>query len=295
MYRRVKLRQRKGGGVDRRAAHRLHFPGAPRQNTHTYSQKAMVLSLVTAFHSGSADHQTDARLRIGELDDLGKDMLEKAVAEIQGKLQRNPPILVFNKLCRQRRSVGFFADPAKTFGYFYSKSCALSQAPGPAVQALLEYVNGHLGAEYNGVLVNKYEDGMDYISDHPDAEAGLDKSAGVAIITHGGERTMNFKVRKDAPPNSQRFASGAFKHEMKHQSIVVMSGQGFQRTFTHGIAQQKDRNQPRTSFTFRVHAGANEEKMTAAYHKSKAKIDELIERETDHATSEPTAKRAKSE
>jgi hypothetical protein len=56
----------------------------------------------------------------------------------------NPPILVFNKLCRQRRSVGFFADPAKTFGYFYSKSCALSQAPGPAVQALLEYVNGHL-------------------------------------------------------------------------------------------------------------------------------------------------------
>lgn len=253
----------------------------------------MVLSLVTAFHSGSSEHQTDARLRIGELDDLGNDLLEKAVAECEGNLQRNPPILVFNKLCRQRRSVGFFADPAKTFGYFYSKSCALSQAPGPAVQALLEYVNEHLGATYNGVLINKYEDGMDYISDHSDAESGLDKSAGVAIITHGGERTMNFKVRKDAPPNSQRFASGAFKHEMKHQSIMVMAGPGFQRTFTHGIAQQKDRNQPRTSFTFRVHDGANEHKMIASYHKSKAKLDELIAKEADHATSEPTAKRAK--
>jgi hypothetical protein len=253
----------------------------------------MTLSLVTAFHSGSADKQTDARLRIGELDDLGKGLLEKAVAECEGNLERNPPILVFNKLCRQRRSVGFFADPAKTFGYFYSKSCALSQAPGPAVQALLEYVNEHLGAEYNGVLANKYEDGQDYISDHSDAEAGLDKQAGVVIISHGGARTMNFKVRKDAPPNSQKFASGAFKHEMKHQSITVMAGPGFQKTYTHGISVQKDRNQPRISFTFRVHDGANEEKMIASYHKSKAKIDELIAKEADHATSEPTAKRAK--
>jgi hypothetical protein len=56
---------------------------------------------------------------------------------------------------------------------------------------------------------------------------------------------------------------------------------------------QRDRNQPRISFTFRVHDGANEEKMIASYKKSKVKIDELIAKEADHATSEPAAKRAK--
>lgn len=255
----------------------------------------MVLSLVTAFHSGSEEKQTDAKLRVGDLDDEGKDLLKKAVAECEGNLDRNPPILVFNKLARQRRSVGFFADPDKTFGYFYSKSCALSQAPGPAMQALLKYVNWHLGAEFNGVLVNKYEDGQDYISDHSDSESGLDKSAGVAIITYGGQRTMNFKLRKDAPQNSQTFKDGVFKQETKNNSIIVMGGPGFQRTYTHGIAQQKDRNQPRVSFTFRVHDGANEAKMIASYRKSRAKIDELVAKEEDRATIEPAAKRAKSE
>ena len=104
---------------------------------------------------------------------------------------------------------------------------------------------------------------------------------------------MNFKLRKDAPPNSQKFAHGGYKHEMKHQSITVMAGPGFQKTYTHGISVQKDRNQPRVSFTFRVHDGANEEKMIASYRRSRAKLDELIEKEADHATSEPTAKRAK--
>jgi alkylated DNA repair dioxygenase AlkB len=252
----------------------------------------MSLKFVTAFQSGCVEKQTDAKLRVADLDDEGKELLKKAVAECEANLERNPPILVFNKLARQHRSVGFFSA-AKTFGYFYSNSCALSQSPGPAIQALLVYVNERLGARYNGVLVNKYEDGLDYISDHSDAESGLDKSAGVAIISHGGARTMNFKLRKDAPPNSQKFAGGGYKQETKHNSIVVMEGPGFQRTFTHGIAQQKDRNQPRVSFTFRVHDGANEDKKIASYYKSKAKIEELIAKEADHATSEPAAKRAK--
>ena len=72
-----------------------------------------------------------------------------------------------------------------------------------------------------------------------------------------------------------------------------MAGKGFQRTYTHGIAQQKDRNLPRISFTFRVHDGANEQKMIASYKKSKAKIDELVAKEEDRATIEPAAKRAK--
>ena len=97
-------------------------------------------------------------------------------------------------------------------------------------------------------------------SDNSDAESALDESVGVAIITFGGEgTTMHFKVRNDAPANCQRFAGGTFKHEMKHNSIVLMSGPGFHKTYTYEIPIQKDSNQRRTSFTFGVHNGVKKE------------------------------------
>ena len=257
----------------------------------TVSPTVAPIKLVTKFESGS-----NAKFRKGILDDYGAKLLHAAVEECEGKLTKNAPILVFNKLARQHREIGFFADPADTFGYFYSNSCAISQQPGPALKALIDYINADRKSKFNGVLINKYNNGADYISAHSDKEDGLDETAGVVILSYGATRIMTFELRKDAPPNSQRLSELVKNQPLEHNSIAIMEGEVFQKTYTHEIKKDKTCTMPRISLTFRVHDGVGEGHRIALYRKSKAKIDELIAKEAecaDHATGEPAAKRAK--
>ena len=67
---------------------------------------------------------------------------------------------------------------------------------------LLATVNDRFNARYNGILVNYYASGDDYISDHRDDELGLDPSVGVLTISYGAERTFRVKEwnhAKNAP------------------------------------------------------------------------------------------------
>ena len=145
----------------------------------------MPFKLVTIFQSGSVEDNTDARLRCGHLDDLGKDLLLKMAAVEE------------------------------------------EQRP-----TLLAHVNELLGSTYTC---------MDYI---PDVKAGIEKSAGIAIVIHGGE--LHFKVREDAPPNTQRFTGGVFKHTMPPNSIAVMTG-AFHKTYDTTFV-------PGGVFLFHVHS-----------------------------------------
>jgi alkylated DNA repair dioxygenase AlkB len=233
------------------------------------------IKLITKFESGP-----DAKFKMGFLDDYGAGLLKAAVEECDDKLTKNPPALVYNKLGRQHREIGFFANPNDTFGYFYSRTCAISQQPGPAMKTLIDYINADQKSKFNGVLVNKYKDGSDYIGAHSDKEEGLDKRAGVVILTYGAARTMTFETRKNAPPCSQQLSDLIKNQSLEHNSIAVMQGAKFQHTYTHEIKKDKKCTMPRTSLTFRVHNGEGEKTKIENYLKSKAKIDELIEVET---------------
>jgi alkylated DNA repair dioxygenase AlkB len=162
-------------------------------------------------------------------------------------LEIRPPIVVRGRECRQRRDVGFFSD--ESIGYKYSgqmmKSVPLANAP--ILQKLLPLLNASLSTNFNGILVNRYTSGEDYLSAHSDDEQGLDKTGRnmVVGIAYGpGVRT--FRIRNK---HTKEIVLD-FKHDSS--TLIVMEG-AFQQEFTHEIPVQKKVTGERISITFRHH------------------------------------------
>jgi len=170
-----------------------------------------------------------------------KELLEKCIADSVPQLEENPRIIVFGKICKQRRNVGFFSN--ESIGYKYSRKMMESRPLTSAMRTLLDIVNKETGAEFNGILVNEYMNGEDYISAHSDDEAGLD-SRGVVSISYGAERI--FRIRDKGTKDV------VCDVETTHCSILHMGG-NFQQLYTHEIPIQKKIKESRISFTFRKH------------------------------------------
>ena len=172
---------------------------------------------------------------------INKELLEKCIIDIEPQLELKPDIIIFGKKCKQQRNIGFFSDKSK--GYKYSNKMMESKPLTKSISELLDIVNNELGTQFNGILVNKYMDGNDYISAHSDDEIGLDL-IGVISISYGAERI--FRIRKKDTKQI------IYDTLTTHSSILHMGG-NFQKLYTHEIPIQKKIKEPRISFTFRKH------------------------------------------
>ncbi len=170
------------------------------------------------------------------------DLISECVNTCEPLLEKNPPLTLYGKTVYQRRSVGFFSD--ESIGYKYSKKLMPSQALPECLSKILNYVNGKFNYDFNGILINKYDDGNEYISKHSDDEAGLNPSVGVIAISYGAVRTFRIRNKKtndielDLPT---------------HPTKMIQMYGDFQKEFTHEIPVEKKVVTPRYSLTFRRH------------------------------------------
>jgi len=172
---------------------------------------------------------------------INKELLEKCIIDIEPQLEERPEIIIFGKKCKQQRNVGFFSN--ESIGYKYSKKMMVSKPLSKFMSELLHIVNKETCAEFNGILINKYMDGNDYISAHSDDETGLD-SVGVVSISYGSERIFRVRNKETKEIICDELTT--------HCSILHMGG-NFQKLYTHEIPIQKKIKEPRISFTFRKH------------------------------------------
>lgn len=168
-------------------------------------------------------------------------LIDDCVAYVKPLLHQKPHVVVFGKKCRQNRNVGFFSD--ESIGYKYSNNLMESQPLGDKMTKLLYMVNSTLGTNFNGILVNEYADGTDYIGDHSDDETGLTQS-GVVSISYGAERIFRIKDKK---------TKKTIHNELTTQYGILQMGGDFQKLYTHGVPIQKKIKTSRLSFTFRTH------------------------------------------
>lgn len=167
------------------------------------------------------------------------NLLPQCIEEIQGKLMKCPDIVMYGKVAQQHRNIGFFSDIS--MGYRYSGQIAPPQPLTPCLKNLIQKVNALYGAEFNGIFLNEYEDGENYIGPHSDDERHLDK-IGVVSVSYGAVRTFRIRNKKtkqivrDIPMLSSRF---------------LHMGGDFQKEFTHEIPPEKRIQGIRYSFTFR--------------------------------------------
>jgi len=168
-------------------------------------------------------------------------IIKNITQEINDKLLVNPPIIVYGKKCHQHRSVAFYSN--ESIGYRYSGQLAKSKELTENLKLILDYINKKFNAKFNGILVNKYSKGTDYIGRHSDDESSLSK-IGVIAISFGVVRKFRIrdkntkKIVKDIPTLSNK--------------ILHMGGE-FQKEFTHEIPIERKVKGIRWSFTFRKH------------------------------------------
>lgn len=179
------------------------------------------------------------------LHDLDQDrlqLIEECARQVDDKLEFHPEIKVFNKVCHQQRSIGFFSDTS--VGYRYSGQIARSKELLPCLRDLLNYINQKFGAEFNGILINKYLSGEEYIGKHSDDEKALDPETGVICVSFGAVR--KFRIR------SKETGKLVLDIPTENNKMIQMRG-NFQKEFTHEIPVEKKINDVRFSFTFRKH------------------------------------------
>ena len=106
-------------------------------------------------------HTENSALILHDLDDETMSLVSQCVEAVDSELDVRPQIMVFGKVCHQNRSVGFYSDTSK--GYNYSSSLTPSKKMHPCLRELLIYINDKFDYDYNGILINKYSGGEDYI------------------------------------------------------------------------------------------------------------------------------------
>lgn len=178
-------------------------------------------------------------LQIGMFEN--QELVEQCVIETKNLLEERPQLVMFGKPACQPRNVGFFSDTS--IGYKYSTTMMASKPLTTGLKKMLDLVNSMFPkANFNGILINTYQDGNDNIGKHSDNQKEL-SSVGVVAISHGAVRKFRIrdkdgKIIKDIPTTSG--------------SIMWMEGD-FQKEFTHEIPVEKKVKTSRTSFTFRSH------------------------------------------
>ncbi len=184
----------------------------------------------------------NSALNIYELEPEIVALLEQSVQEVDPELDYHPEIKIFDKICHQQRSIGFYSDTSK--GYNYSNSLTPSKQMKPCLRELLIYVNDKFDASFNGILINKYENGEEYIGKHSDDEKGLQPNCGVISMSFGAVR--KFRIRDK---NTGKIVLDVPTEPNK---IIQMAG-NFQKEFTHEIPVEKKVKECRYSLTFRRH------------------------------------------
>lgn len=98
------------------------------------------------------------------------------------------------------------------------------------------------GEVFNGVLLNLYRNGQDYIGYHSDNERELGPNSVIASISLGAVRKFQLKSKRD---KSQKV-----ELDLLPGSLVLMYGH-CQRDWVHGIPRDKNVHEPRINCTFR--------------------------------------------
>ena len=149
-------------------------------------------------------------------------------------------IVIYGKECHVHRNIGFFSDTSE--GYYFSGQLSKSKPLTSNLRVLLNRINEMHDANFNGILINMYKDGSDYIGPHSDDERFLDKQ-GVVSISYGATRTFRIRTSK----NDQKI-----DFKLNNGDVVHMSGD-FQKEFKHEVPKELKVKDERISFTFRSH------------------------------------------
>jgi DNA oxidative demethylase len=147
-----------------------------------------------------------------------------------------------------RKQVGY-GDKGTTYSFAGTTVTAKSWDDNSRLSKLLLRIKHKVellcGAKFNFVLINRYENGDQYINFHTDDEKELGKTPVIAGVSFGAERDVLFKSIKGT-----EIMKPVQELLLEHGSLFVM----YHPTndyWKHSIPKRANINTPRISLTFR--------------------------------------------
>ena len=132
--------------------------------------------------------------------------------------------------------VGFFSN--NSIGYKYLNKIQKSKNLTPYLKQLLDKINEKFNSDFNGILINRYDDVTQYIGSHSDNETGLG-NIGVLSLSYGAIRNFRIRNKKD-----KKIVANI---DTKDDELILMDGD-FQKEFTHEIPIKKKNRRNKVFF-----------------------------------------------
>ena len=142
------------------------------------------------------------------------------------------------------RNTGFFSDKYKKDYYYAIFKVAKRHPLTPSLSILLDYINNLFQTDYNGILINKYDTGKNFIVKHSDSKNH--PAIGVMIISVGATRT--FRVR-------DKYTDQIVANIPLIEGQMIHMGGNFQTEFTHEVPCEESVTGVRYSINFHRYEG----------------------------------------
>ena len=163
--------------------------------------------------------------------------------------QSENKVLVYGKTHKIPRKQAAFGDSGLTYSF---SGVTINAHPWlPLLYSLKECVESVLHDEtFNFVLVNRYNDGSDHISEHRDDERDLVPGASIAGLSFGQSRDFVLKHKDSRGKNAKRKDIQPVKINLGHGSLLVMK-HPTNCDWYHSVPSRKSAAGVRISLTFR--------------------------------------------
>lgn len=171
------------------------------------------------------DHQTEVR----------------AFLELQQDVAwRDDTITLFGRECSVPRQHQFHGDTGLV--YKFSGIEMAAQPWLPILEQIRFQLSAYLGERFNGVLLNHYRTGEDYVSWHSDDEEEIDPNSSIVCVSLGSAR--DFKLRRKVEK------SDVHSLILAPGSLFCIPG-GMQTEWEHTVPKRCRCRGSRISLTFR--------------------------------------------
>lgn len=144
-----------------------------------------------------------------------------------------------------------YGDPGTTYTFSGNTICAKPWLP--CIEDVKKKVEAALEDrwKFNFVLVNRYENGNEYMGEHRDDEADLNKYAPIASVSFGQERDFVFRHKDTRGRTKTRADLKPLKISLTNGSLLVMN-HPTNEFWYHSLPVRKRALLPRINLTFRV-------------------------------------------
>lgn len=160
--------------------------------------------------------------------------------QLQAELSwQTETLVLYGREITVPRRVSWVGDPGAT--YTYSGVLHEPLPWSPLLANLRARIQSCTGYDFNSVLANLYQDGMDSMGWHADKERELGHNPVIASLSFGAERMFKLRHNKSGDTVEMYLPSG---------SLLLMRG-ALQHHWRHCLPKMRGVTAPRVNLTFR--------------------------------------------